>query len=285
MIIEVENLKKSYGDIQAVDDISFCVEEGSLFSFLGVNGAGKSTTINILTTLLAKGSGKVKINGFDISTQAEQVRSLIGVVFQDSVLDTTLSVRDNLLIRGSLYGFSHAKLKDAVNKVIRLTDMKEFEKRPYGKLSGGQQRRVDIARSLIHSPKLLFLDEPTTGLDPKTRQDIWSLIHNMQQENGMTVFLTTHYMEEAANSNNIVVIHKGKIRAQGTPLELKSKYVSDTLKLTMKSGEYIEHKLEKTTDALPIIDKHKDTILNVEIVNGTMDDVFINLTEDFKNAS
>jgi len=161
--------------------------------------------------------------------------------------------------------------------------MEEFVERRYGKLSGGQKRRADIARSLVHTPKLLFLDEPTTGLDPKTRQDIWKLIRDLQRDKGMTVFLTTHYMEEAATSDNIVIIHKGEIKAQGTPLELKMEYAFDVLKMTLKNGEFIEHKLDKTVDALPIIEQHKGEISNVEIINGTMDDVFLNLTERLEN--
>ena len=286
MIVEVENLCKSYGDLQAVRGISFTVKEGSLFSFLGANGAGKSTTINVLTTLLArdKNGGKVKIGGFDIEEEAERVRGIIGVVFQDSVLDTALSVRNNLLIRGSLYGMSGNKLKTSVERVIRLTKMEEFSARRYGKLSGGQQRRVDIARALLHTPRLLFLDEPTTGLDPKARQDIWKLIRDLQNEEGMTVFLTTHYMEEAAGSDNIVVIHKGEIKAQGTPLEMRMQYATDVLKLSMTNGEYVEHKLKKTTDAFSIIKGLEDRISNIEIINGSLDDVFINLTEGFENA-
>jgi len=284
MIINVENLQKNYGDVHAVRGISFSVKEGSLFSFLGVNGAGKSTTIGILTTLLSKNSGKVEIGGLNIDTQAEGVRSLIGVVSQEGLLDTTLSVRNNLEIRGSLYGLKGKKLKSAVDQVVCHTGMEEFVSRPYGKLSGGQRRRVDIARALIHTPKLLFLDEPTTGLDPKTRQDIWTLIQGLQKENGMTVFLTTHYMEEAAGSDDIVVIHKGEIKAQGTPLELKTLYASNLLKLTFINGEYKEHRLDSTLDAFPIIEKHKGQLSNVELVNGTMDDVFINLTEGFENA-
>jgi len=279
MIIQVENLRKSYGDFEAVKGISFGVQKGSLFSFLGVNGAGKSTTIGVLTTLLAKNSGIVRVGGFDIEQQAEQVRGLIGVVFQDGVLDDTLSIRDNLTIRGSLYGMSGQRLKAAVDKVVELTAMQDFAGRKYGKLSGGQKRRADIARALIHTPKLLFLDEPTTGLDPKTRQDIWKLIGDLQRDEGMTVFLTTHYMEEAATSDNIVIIHKGEVRAQGTPLALKMEYAFDVLKMTLKSGEFIERKLDKTTDALPIIEQHKSEIANVEIINGRMDDVFLNLTE------
>ena len=283
MIIRVENLRKSYGDLEAVKGISFSVQEGSMFSFLGVNGAGKSTTIGVLTTLLAKNSGRVEVGGFDIEKESENVRGLTGVVFQDGVLDDTLSIRDNLMIRGSLYGMKGQKLKDAVDNVIKLTAMEEFVERQYGKLSGGQKRRADIARSLVHTPKLLFLDEPTTGLDPKTRQDIWKLISDLQRDEGMTVFLTTHYMEEAATSDNIVIIHRGEVKAQGTPLELKMEYAFDVLRMTLKNGEFVEHKLNNTIDALPIIEQRKAEISNVEIINGTMDDVFLNLTERLEN--
>jgi multidrug/hemolysin transport system ATP-binding protein len=262
-----------------VKDVNFQVSEGELFSFLGTNGAGKSTTINILTTLLAKSSGKASVGGFDIDRDAGKVRELIGIVFQESVLDPILTVQENLAVRGSLYGLSGSKLDNAVERAVKITGISEFVNRRYGKLSGGQRRRSDIARALINTPKLLFLDEPTTGLDPKTRRDIWRLIRDLQQSSGMTVFLTTHYMEEAAESDNIVVIHKGEIRAQGTPLELKTQYCSDVLKLTTLSGEYTEYKLEKTTDALPILERYKDNIANVEIINGTLDDVFLNLTE------
>jgi len=281
MIIQVENLRKSYGNVEAVKGINFGVKEGSMFSFLGVNGAGKSTTIGVLTTLLKKNSGLVKVGGFDIDKESEKVRGLLGVVFQDGVLDDTLTIRDNLMIRGSLYGMKMRgqKLKNAVDKVIKLTDMGDYANRQYGKLSGGQKRRADIARALVHTPRLLFLDEPTTGLDPKTRQDIWKLIGDLQRDEGMTVFLTTHYMEEAATSDNIVIIHKGEIKAQGTPLELKMEYSFDMLKLTLKNGEFIQHRLEKTVDALPIIERYKGEIANVEIINGNMDDVFLNLTE------
>ncbi len=226
MIIKVENLFKSYDSVKAVNGISFTVREGSLFSFLGTNGAGKSTTINILTTLIQKTSGNVTVGGFDIEHNPEKIRGLIGVVFQDSVLDPLLTVRENLSVRGSLYGFNGAKLKNSVNTAAKITGVEEFISRPYGKLSGGQRRRADIARALIHLPKLLFLDEPTTGLDPKTRRDIWQLIRDLQRTNGMTVFLTTHYMEEAADSEEIVIIHKGVIKAKGTPLELKMNCVN-----------------------------------------------------------
>jgi multidrug/hemolysin transport system ATP-binding protein len=284
MLIQVENLSKLYGSVKAVNGISFTVSEGSLFSFLGTNGAGKSTTINVLTTLLAKTSGMALVNGYDVEKDADNVRSLIGVVFQDSVLDPLLTVRENLAVRGSLYGLRGAKLHSAVDNAIQITDITEFSARPYGKLSGGQRRRSDIARALVNMPKLLFLDEPTTGLDPKTRRDIWLMIRNLQKTNGMTVFLTTHYMEEAAESDDIVVINKGEIKAHGTPLELKTQYCSDVLKLTLVNGEYIEHRLAKTVDALPIIEQHKGNLANVEIINGTLDDVFLNLTEGLEYA-
>jgi len=284
MVIKVENLSKTYGNVEAIKGVSFTVGEGSLFSFLGTNGAGKSTTINILTTLLAKTSGLAEVGGYDVGKEADKVRGLNGIVFQDSVLDVMLTARENLTIRGSLYGLHGLGLKSAVENAVRVTDIAEFAGRPYGKLSGGQRRRVDIARALIHTPKILFLDEPTTGLDPKTRRDIWLMIRNLQKTSGMTVFLTTHYMEEAADSDDIVVIHKGEIKAHGTPMELKMQYCSDLLKMTLENGEYIEQKLEKTTDALPIIEKYKARIANVEIINGTLDSVFLNLTEGFDNA-
>jgi len=284
-MIQVKNLSKNYANVKAVRNISFDVKEGNLFSFLGTNGAGKSTTINILTTLLAKTSGEATVGGFDIDREADKVRKLIGIVFQDSVLDDLLTVQENLTFRGSLYGMRGSVLKKAVENAIKITDVSEFADRPYGKLSGGQRRRSDIARALVHMPKLLFLDEPTTGLDPKTRRDIWQMIRDLQKTSGMTVFLTTHYMEEAAESDDIVVIDKGEIKAHGTPLELKMQYCSDLLKITLVNGEYIEHKLTATVDALPIIEQYKGNIANVEIINGTLDDVFLNLTEGLEDVN
>ena len=283
-MIQVKELSKNYGNVKAVQSISFSVKEGNLFSFLGTNGAGKSTTINILTTLLAKTSGDATVGGYDIDRDADKVRALIGIVFQDSVLDELLTVKENLAFRGSLYGLTGAKLRKAVDNAINITGISDFASRPYGKLSGGQKRRSDIARALINTPRLLFLDEPTTGLDPKTRRDIWQMIRDLQKTSGMTVFLTTHYMEEAAESDDIVVINKGVIRAHGTPLELKMQYCSDMLKITLNNGEYIEHKLTTTIEALPIIEQYKGNIANVEIINGTLDDVFLSLTEGLEHA-
>jgi len=278
MMIEVRDLSKVFDEVAAVRGISFTVPQGKLFSFLGTNGAGKSTTINILTTLLEQTSGEVKIDGFDIKTSAEQVRERIGIVFQDSVLDEELTVRENLMVRGGMYGKTRAELKTAVTRALELTQTMEYADRLYGKLSGGQRRRADIARALLHAPKLLFLDEPTTGLDPKTRRDIWELIRKLQKENGMTVFLTTHYMEEAADSDDIAIIHRGQILAQGSPAQLKEAYGHDTLKFTLADGTQFEHHLEKTTDAFELIDEHREAIVHVEIVSGTLDEVFLNLT-------
>ena len=284
MIIQVEALHKSYGDVKAVKGISFSVAEGALFSFLGTNGAGKSTTIGVLTTLLGKDSGTVTVGGCQVEEEAARIRGLIGIVFQEAVLDKRLTVRENLMVRASLYGLVGDKRRQAVELAIKHTDIADFAGRPYGKLSGGQRRRSDIARALVNTPKLLFLDEPTTGLDPKTRQDIWAMIRSLQKETGMTVFLTTHYMEEAAESDDIVIIHKGEIKMQGTPTALKTAHSFDLLKMTLTNGGYIEHKLRKTTDALPIIAQYQNELANVEIINGTLDDVFLNLTEGSGNV-
>ena len=285
MLIEVRDLKKSYGDVEAVKGISFTVEKGSLFSLLGTNGAGKSTTIAILTTLSNKSSGKVLINGMDVEKKPEEIRKMIGVVFQESLMDKVLTVEENLRIRGSFYGLRGKQLKKSVENVLEATKSLEFANRKYGTLSGGQRRRADIARALLNTPKILFLDEPTTGLDPKTRQDVWELIRTLQKEKGMTVFLTTHYMEEAAESDKIVVIHKGEIRAAGTPEQLKADYCTDILKITDKKGQRNIHRIEKTTDALPVIDSLKGEIAHIEIISGTLDDVFLNLTEGFENEN
>jgi multidrug/hemolysin transport system ATP-binding protein len=276
MIISVENLRKNYGEIEAIKNISFTVDEGALFSFLGTNGAGKSTTINVLTTLIKKTSGNVIIDKNDTLKAPEKIRKLIGIVFQDSVLDGDLTVYENLCVRASLYP-EITDVKSAAKRAIKLTGI-DYEKRCYKSLSGGQRRRADIARALVHTPKILFLDEPTTGLDPKTRKDIWELIRNLQKTNNTTVFLTTHYMEEAAESDNIVIINKGEICAEGTPVKLKEKYCKDRLRVTFKNGEYLEKNLTKTIDAIPFLTENADRIENVEIINGTLDDVFLNLT-------
>ena len=294
--IEVHDLKKSYGKLQAVKGISFYVEEGALFSFLGPNGAGKSTTIDTLCTLNSFDSGEATIAGFDLRTQAGQIKNSIGAVFQDSLLDKTLTVRENLMLSARFYHKTAASRKEAVARVIEWTDLNDFIDRPYGKLSGGQRRRADIARALLNTPKILFLDEPTTGLDPQTRKRVWETVRRLQQEQHMTIFLTTHYMEEAANSDYVVIIDDGLIAAQGTPYELKQRYSSEHLYINptdepaleryleqkklswVRAAERIDVRLDNTVDALPILQDVKDWMESFEVFHGTMDDVFLNIT-------
>jgi multidrug/hemolysin transport system ATP-binding protein len=295
-IIEVDYLRKNYEDLTAVKDISFYVEQGSLFSFLGPNGAGKSTTINILCTFLDFSGGACTVGGFDLKREAQEIRKIIGVVFQENVLDDLLTVRENLTVRAGLYTADKAAIRSAVYEAIQATQLGEIIDRPYGKLSGGQRRRADIARALINKPKILFLDEPTTGLDPQTRRSIWDTIKRLQAKSGMTVFLTTHYMEEAAESDYVTVIDHGEIAAMGTPADLKTRYSSDTLKLFTSDGDELRKilqekrldytsaaeeyriKLPDTMAALPVLEACKDFISGFQVLQGTMDDAFLGIT-------
>jgi len=295
--IKVENLCKQYGKQQAVKGISFTVEQGTLFAFLGENGAGKSTTIEILCTLLKKSSGQVTINGFtlDASNDNADIRKSIGVVFQQSLLDERLTVRENILHRGKTYGLSKAQLTDNYQFVSSYLHLEDIEKKKYGTLSGGQKRRADIARALIHRPSILFLDEPTTGLDPQTRQFVWQAIKQLQLETNMTVFLTTHYMEEAAVAHQVTVIKQGNIVAQGTPDALKTKYAYDSMALVFQNAQkgvkfleenaisYTENqgiytiRLTSTLQALPLLKKAEPLIASFEVIKGSMDDVFLHI--------
>lgn len=295
-IIEVRHLTKTYGDITAVNDIDFYVEKGKLFAFLGPNGAGKSTTIDMICTLLKPDKGEIIINGYQISKNDSKIRDSIGVVFQESLLDSLLTVRENLLIRAKFYQIPKQDLIARVEQAAIAADVMDFIDRPYGKLSGGQRRRADIARALVNTPKVLFLDEPTTGLDPQTRRSVWETITNLQKEQGLTVFLTTHYMEEAASADYIMIIDDGKIVAKGTPYELRNTYSSDTLKIEpidhAALGELFqakgisyknEHqlmiiKIANTKEALSILKLAEPLIAKFEVVHGTMDDVFITIT-------
>ena len=230
-IIKIDHLRKSFGDVKAVQDLSFRVKEGELFAFLGVNGAGKSTTINIMCGQLSKDSGSVEIDGTDLDQNPEQIKSTLGVVFQNSVLDGALSVYDNLQSRGALYGITGVAFKERLGELAKLLEFEDLLKRAVGKLSGGQRRRIDIARALIHRPKILILDEPTTGLDPQTRKNLWNVVSDLRKNENMTVFLTTHYMEEAAEADYVVILDSGAIAAEGTPLELKNAYSGDFITL------------------------------------------------------
>lgn len=294
----IENLVKSYGEVTAVNDISFQVEKGSLFAFLGINGAGKSTTINIICSILSKDSGKIYVDGLDLDQDSFKIKSEIGIVFQNSVLDQDLTVLENLEIRTSFYNLSKEERKKNIQLIIDLLELEPLLKQSVRSLSGGQRRRVDIARAMVHQPKLLILDEPTTGLDPKTRLVVWSLINKIRQETGMTVFLTTHYLEEAEKASYVVIMDKGKIIASGTPVELKHHYSKDSIlcyceennefseKLTNDhlTYYYLEEQhaykilLDEPLLASDIIMKYAAYMKNIEVLKGTMDDVFLNVT-------
>ncbi len=292
-IIEIRNLKKNYGDLKAVDDISFNVEKGSFFAFLGLNGAGKSTTINMICQILKKDDGKIIVDGLDMDEKPNEIKSKIGVVFQNSTLDRVLTVKENLTVRAGFYGLKGKEWKTRLAELTELLDLDEILNKQVRYLSGGQRRRTDIARGLIHLPKILILDEPTTGLDPQTRKKIWDLINQLRQEQKMTVFLTTHYMEEADKADRVVVIDRGKIVANDTPHNLKSKYTSDYIKIYMPQneefekifgdktsyyGDYYRINIKDSDEAVKIIDGNKKFFQDFEILKGDMDDVFLNIT-------
>lgn len=291
-IIKIGHLCKNFGDVKAVQDLCFRVKEGELFAFLGVNGAGKSTTINIMCGQLSKDSGSVIIDDADLDKNLNHIKGTLGVVFQNSVLDSALSVYDNLQSRAALYGITGVAFKERLSELAKLLDFEDLLKRTVGKLSGGQRRRIDIARALINRPKILILDEPTTGLDPQTRKTLWNVISDLRKNENMTVFLTTHYMEEAAEADYVVILDSGKISAEGTPLELKNTYTGDFITLygvdeaTVKTlgVEYEQIRdayrlsVPNTAKATELITKHPDIFSDYEITKGKMDDVFLNVT-------
>lgn len=301
-IIEVRQLQKSYKDVKAVNKIDFYVEEGELFAFLGLNGVGKSTTIDMLCTFLKPDRGSIKINNYEVGKDDEKIKSLVGVVFQESVLDELLTVKENLITRSKLYNMSKYEFNKNLEEIADITGIREIINRQYRKLSGGQRRRVDIARALINKPKILFLDEPTTGLDPKTRKNVWDMIRTLQKDNNMTVFLTTHYMEEASKADYIVVMDKGVIAAKGTTDELKEKYAKDKMIIYFddEKSDFIENYLKEnnyeffiqnnnitieintTLESIKIIDDCRIYINSFEVIKGSMDDVFLNITKGDK---
>lgn len=291
-VIEIKNLDKSFKDVHAVNDLSFKVKRGELFAFLGENGAGKSTTINIMCGTLDKDGGKVFVDGLDIDDDLDAVKRKIGVVFQESVLDKALSVKDNLEIKASFYGIIGEDFKKRLSVLTEAFELGNILNKPLKRLSGGQRRRVDIARALIHEPQILILDEPTTGLDPQTRKRIWEVIRRLRKERGLTVFLTTHYMEEASEADYVLILDKGKISAEGTPLELKNKYTYDYVTLYNadeqavkkmgvdyeKTREAYKIKVENTSKVTELICKFPEVFKDYEITKGKMDDVFLNVT-------
>ena len=290
--IRFEGLRKSFGKIKAVDDLSFSVREGELFAFLGANGAGKSTTISIITGTLSHDGGRVLVNGKDVTKDNGEVRRSVGVVFQTSALDLSLSARDNLISRAALYGIFSEELSQRISEVSRMLDLSEILDRPISHLSGGQRRRIDLARALIHRPKILILDEPSTGLDPKTRASLWQTISRLRSERGMTVLLTTHYMEEAAEADRVLIIDKGRIAAEGAPYELKTKYAEDYITVYTEDEESIRAlgypyetvsgayriRVPDTHVAREIILGSPEVFVDYEVTKGKMDDVFLAVT-------
>jgi len=294
-IIEVKHLKKYFGQVKAVDDISFCVKEGELFAFLGLNGAGKSTTINVIAGISTKDSGTISIDGIDIDNHTDETKTKVGIVFQNSCLDKKLTAYDNLRLKAALYGIKGKAFEDRLEELADLLELKPLLKKSLEKMSGGQRRRIDIARALIHKPKILILDEPTTGLDPQTRIMVWSCLNTLKDHKEVTIFLTTHYMEEAANADFVVILDSGHIVADGLPNHLKNKYAHDFIKIYDKSDELIrilkeeKMKFEEKDDFIRIevknveqgkefIIAHAELFKDVELLKGTMDEVFLNVT-------
>lgn len=291
-IIEIRNLDKSFQDVHAVDDLSLVVKEGELFAFLGVNGAGKSTTISIMCGTLSKDGGEVIIDGMNVDNDMKSITKEIGVVYQTSALDAKLSVKDNLTSRASLYGITGKAAKERIAELSEMLDFKQLLPRTFEKLSGGQKRRVDVARALIHNPKILILDEPTTGLDPEARKLLWNVVTNLRKSRNMTVFLTTHYMEEAADADYVVILDKGKIAAEGTPLSLKNEYTGDFVTIYNAEEENVKAlglpyekirdafrvSVKDTAEARDLIIKNPVLFTDFEITKGKMDDVFLSVT-------
>mgnify|MGYP002522612862 FL=1 len=291
-IIRITNLDKRFGSVHAVNDLSFRVKKGELFAFLGVNGAGKSTTISIMCGLLKKDGGSVEICGKDVETDMAEISSKIGVVFQNSALDMHLSVKDNLFSRAGLYGIFGEEAKKRIGELAELLDFKDIMGRTVGKLSGGQRRRIDVARALIHKPELLVLDEPTTGLDPQTRKKLWEVVENYRKTEKMTVLLTTHYMEETADADYVIILDSGKISASGTPLELKNKYTGDFITVYNTNENIVKAfglpyekirdafriSVKNTEEARDLIVRNPSVFNDFEITKGKMDDVFLAVT-------
>lgn len=291
-IIEIKSLNKSFGQVKAVQDLSFHVKQGELFAFLGVNGAGKSTTISIMCGQLAKDSGEVDICGKSIDSGMGDIASKLGVVFQNSVLDKALTVKENLQCRAALYGVTGKDFKQRLSELTQMLELGDILNRPVGKLSGGQRRRADIARALINKPEILILDEPTTGLDPQTRRLLWDVVTTLRKDENLTVFLTTHYMEEAAEADYVIILDSGKIAAEGTPIELKNKYTGDFITFydyneeaiaslgydCEKVGGALRLCVPNTAAATEMIVGHADIFKDYEITKGKMDDVFLAVT-------
>jgi ABC-2 type transport system ATP-binding protein len=295
-IIQVKNFTKRYGDFAAVDNISFEVEEGTIFAFLGPNGAGKSTTINTLCTIVNKTEGELTINGYEVSEHKNKVRNEIGIVFQESTLDGKLTVEENLKFHCEFYNVPRSELKSRIDFVLNLVDLEEWRKAPVNGLSGGMKRRVEIARGLVHYPKVLFLDEPTAGLDPQTRANIWSYIIKLQKEKNITIFLTTHYMDEAEICDKVAIMDHGKVVAFDTPYNLKKQHTLGMTKVMVSDETALQDYLKARSmkyklterlftiystelrDIMDLVVKFKAEIIDFETTKGTLNDVFLSIT-------
>ena len=296
-IIEVKNLYKSYKKIEAVKGISFSVNQGEIFGFLGPNGAGKTTTINVLCTLLKQSSGEAYLDNLEISRNQGEIRKRIGLVFQDTTLDDYLTAEENIKFHGYAYNMPKNLLAQRTENLLKMMDLWDRRKENVRSYSGGMKRRLEIARGLLHLPKVLFLDEPTLGLDPQTRRKIWDHINEIRLKDKITIFMTTHYMDEAENCNRIAIIDHGKIIALNSPEGLKIDLGGDTVKITTENVSEAEKEIKSLNlkptitnnnisiqvpngnEFLPnFVQNFQQKIISIELRRPTLDDVFISLT-------
>ncbi|MDD4873452.1 MAG: ATP-binding cassette domain-containing protein [Dehalococcoidales bacterium] len=297
-IIEVDALSKKFGNLLAVDRVSFGVKGGEIFGFLGPNGAGKTTTINMLCTLLTPTSGKATVNGYDVVKQRAEVRKSIGLVFQESTLDEYLSAEQNLRFHAYAYKIPKKESEESIKELLELVELSDRRKSKVSTFSGGMKRRLELARGLLHSPKVLFLDEPTQGLDPQNRRHIWDHIHNMRRKHNLTIFLTTHYMDEAENCDRITIIDHGRIIAMDTPDKLKDSIGGDQVRLKAEDNKAAVLELKERYGISSMIDKDEVTfniaqgdkflpklvghfdssLISISVHRPTLDDVFLKLT-------
>ncbi|EAC9532545.1 ABC transporter ATP-binding protein [Listeria monocytogenes] len=302
-MIKLTNVVKKFGKVEAVKGINLEVEKGSLFAFLGENGAGKSTTLSMICTESEPTSGEIFIADEKLTFKnRKSFRQKLGVVFQENVLDDLLTVRENLYNRASLYGKTKTEITERLALVSSIMGIEDILNRRFEKLSGGQKRRAEIARAIMHDPEILLLDEPTTGLDPKTRVSVWKIIDYLREELGMTVFLTTHYLEEAKDADQLAIIHKGKIIAQGTPANIRSRFSVDKIFFydakvaelqTIIEKINLPFKVTKETMRVDVINQDVEilAILNqtaglygsFEVIKGNLDDAFISMIKEESN--
>ncbi|WP_113928086.1 ATP-binding cassette domain-containing protein [Bacillus sp. P14.5] len=312
--IVVEKLTKTFkkGNVEAVKGVSFQVEEGEFFAFLGPNGAGKSTTVQILTTLISASAGKVEVAGYDVMDQPEHVRRHIGVALQETGVDSDLTGREMLELQAYIFGFNKEEGKKRAQELLEIVDLTEASGRRIGGYSGGMRRRLDLALTLVNEPKILFLDEPTTGLDPSSRAAIWQELRRLNKENGTTIFLTTQYLEEADSlADRIGIINKGEIVAMGSPKELKAEIGDDLITITLKDDSQIDGAISLTKDRLAGVDviRQEEKILiyvgegtkqllevvrlfdvediaisDIQLSSPTLDEIFLKLTRESKEG-